>query len=258
MDATKLKTYLECPVCFIVPRSKIFVCKNSHKICEACYTKLKTQVNSKIKLCPQGECMYDNPPSRNLDLESIVDNSDVKHCCERSQCEVEMTKANILEHEAKCDFREVPCPATICEKKTVLRLLASHLKSEHNYRISGREIEFLVRFNTLTKGNSVDWPLQLWEYNRVQFFPQLVKRNGVWYAWVKVKGGPNDAEQWSYSAKTENKDNGIKMEFSGSVHPVDLRVEQVIQTGDCLQMNSKNIQKLKNNNGALLIKFKVF
>ena len=40
MEPAKLKTFLECPVCLVLPRSNNFQCINSHNICETCYIKL--------------------------------------------------------------------------------------------------------------------------------------------------------------------------------------------------------------------------
>jgi hypothetical protein len=52
MEAGKLRTYLECPVCFLLPGSEIFTCVNSHKICKCCYNKLHGEEGT--KQCPQG------------------------------------------------------------------------------------------------------------------------------------------------------------------------------------------------------------
>ena len=98
MDAKKLKSYLECPVCFLVPKAKILACSNGHKICESCFKRLKT-VNH-AKKCPLGGCDYSNPPHRIRDLEAIVENSDVKLSCSQSACKEEMTRQDLKSHEA--------------------------------------------------------------------------------------------------------------------------------------------------------------
>ena len=77
MDAAKLKNCLECSVFLAVPKEKIFVCSNGHKIYESCHVKIMAI----SKLCPLGKCRYANPPQRNRDLEMIVDNSDVMFNC---------------------------------------------------------------------------------------------------------------------------------------------------------------------------------
>ena len=69
------------------------------------------------------------------------------------------------------------------------------------------------------------------------------------------------ASQWVFSAKIENNVTRTRMEFSGAVSPVDLSLDQVIESGDCLQMNMKNMDKLmisENEAPCALIEFKVF
>eukprot|EP00092_Neocalanus_flemingeri_P038390 GFUD01041796.1.p1 GENE.GFUD01041796.1~~GFUD01041796.1.p1 ORF type:complete len:258 (+),score=54.16 GFUD01041796.1:73-846(+) len=256
MDASKLKTYLKCPVCLDIPRSKIFACSNGHKICESCYDKIRTTANMNAMLCPNGRCKYDNPPRRNRDLEYIVENSDVKLSCSRPLCQVEMAKDNLLKHEVECEFRTVPCPHTTCEKEIVFKQVEDHIKRVHQdvCRVLQRPKKRIM--NSLL--HNCDWKLYVWEQCKVQFYPQIVKRNGDWYFWVKIKEGPIVASQWKFSVKMENKDTGYRMEFSGSVHPVDLKVDQQMETGDCLRMSSKNVEKLQDVKECFKIEFKVF
>eukprot|EP00092_Neocalanus_flemingeri_P019297 GFUD01020903.1.p1 GENE.GFUD01020903.1~~GFUD01020903.1.p1 ORF type:complete len:259 (+),score=43.69 GFUD01020903.1:77-853(+) len=257
MDASTLKEYLKCPVCWFIPRSKIFVCSNSHKICESCFAKIQTTVNTNSKPCPTCRCHYDDPPHRNLDLESIVEKSNVELSCTRPRCQVEMTKDKLLEHEDECEFRTVPCPDTACKKKIFFKQLDAHIKIVHPELLVRYEI-YEVKFTTKLKPvPNIDCYLEALENNKVQFYPQCVKRNGVWYVWVKIKGGPSLASQWKFSAKTENENTGYSMEFTGSVHPVDLEMDQVMETDDFLRISNKNVVKL-GNAGRFVIKMKVF
>eukprot|EP00092_Neocalanus_flemingeri_P022055 GFUD01023920.1.p1 GENE.GFUD01023920.1~~GFUD01023920.1.p1 ORF type:complete len:257 (-),score=50.41 GFUD01023920.1:184-954(-) len=255
MDASTLKEYLQCPVCWYIPRSKIFVCSNSHKICESCFAKIQTTVNTNSKPCPSCRCHYDDPPHRNLDLESIVENSKVELSCRRPRCQVEMTKDKLLEHEDECEFRMVPCPIPACKKKIFFKQLEAHIKTVHQIPLVHDEIYGARIVNDLIP--NIDYDLHVLENNKVQFYPQCVKRNGVWYFWVKIKGGPSLASQWKFSAKAENENTGYSMEFTGSVHPVDLEMDQVMETDDFLRMSDKNVVKLENA-GSFVIKFKVF
>ena len=69
------------------------------------------------------------------------------------------------------------------------------------------------------------------------------------------------ASQWVFSAKIENKMTRNRLEFSGTVSPLDQSLDQVIETGDCLQMNKKNMDKLtvlENGVTHAKIEFKVF
>ena len=95
MDAQTLKAHLECLICFLVPKAKIFSCCNGHKICESCHKKIK-YTTANYKQCPQGGCRYNKPPHRLRDLEVIIDNSDVKVNCSKAGCEEEMPRTELV------------------------------------------------------------------------------------------------------------------------------------------------------------------
>ena len=125
MEAAKLKSYLECPICFLLPGGKIFACINSHQICESCYNKLPGP-----KFCPQG-CDYDDPPRRARCFETLIENSDFEQECSKQGCTVEMKKDCIAAHELKCIFRAVPCPDTTCQKQVMFKNIDLHLNENH-------------------------------------------------------------------------------------------------------------------------------
>ena len=100
-----------------------------------------------------------------------------------------------------------------------------------------------------------------------QFCIHFVKRGGVFCFWLQLIREIGDtididdsvasARKWRFSAKTENKDARFRMEFSGTVHPLDLRVKQVIETEECLQLKNKHVEKLVAEN-KIRISFEVF
>ena len=75
--------------------------------------------------------------------------------------------------------------------------------------------------------------------------PIFVKRNDHWYFWVIIKDDPEAARTWVFSAKAENDEERMSMEFSGFVHPIDLKVEEVIKTGQYLLLNRNSVEKLQ-------------
>ena len=111
MNAAVLKTLVECPVCFEVPRGKILACSNAHIICEPCHEKLVAAE----KQCPQGNCKYDQPARRCRELEAIVENANFDlNCCNASTgCQKMVEKETMKMHELECIFRPVPCPDTV-------------------------------------------------------------------------------------------------------------------------------------------------
>jgi hypothetical protein len=223
MEAVKLKSYLECPICFLLPRRKIFSCVNSHQLCETCYNKLTGAKN-----CPHG-CEFDNPPRRARVSEAMIENSDLDQNCSKQGCNVEMKKGDIEVHELKCIFRTVPCPVTKCQKEILFKNIEMHLRDKHTNVIPTNQpkIEpFLSKASLEAHRNN--WILFTYCENGVQFYPIFVKRNDHWYFWVSIKDDPVAASSWMFTAKAENQGNRMSMEYAGLVHPIDLKVEEIV------------------------------
>ena len=158
MNADILKSLVECPVCYQVPRGKILACSNSHKICEACFNK----IIAARKQCPQGNCPYDQPPRRYRELEAIVENANIDFSCSNAEdgCRVEMEKETLKKHEAECSFRKVPCPDTYCEQLILFSSIGDHISSYHLdlYELSSPRLEALINNTNMTDENNY-WSL---------------------------------------------------------------------------------------------------
>ena len=139
MDEHLLKSELTCPVCFTIPKSKIYLGVNGHKVCEHCYDKLKPKdpANGKKKQCPISSCDYDYPPRRNRDLENIIDKSGFEVNCAYAGCGVELTKHELANHEPKCPYRLVTCPDIWCNKMVRFRVIEKCAKC---MQLSSRQI----------------------------------------------------------------------------------------------------------------------
>jgi len=260
MNAAKLRSYLECPVCLMLPRIKIFVCTNGHKICESCYNKLKG--GEAAKACPQGGCTYDRPPRRARDAEAMIENSNFNHSCRMPGCLVEVKKDKLCAHEISCIFRKVPCPG--CDKEVQYKALNSHIKKSHEDSVV-IDSTFIALLNedTISKTNQT-WVLFIHREAGFEFYPTLVIKDGLWYFWIKMKADQLSVASWSYHAKSENVEHGMLVEFSGSVQTVDLGMDKVIETGQHMVLSKHNVKKLKANSTnaeyphKLTIKFKLF
>ena len=250
MEAAKLRTYLECPICFLLPRGKILSCANSHQICGSCFKKLGEDAAG-AKHCPQGGCEYDMPPRRARGFEAMIENSDFEQNCRKPGCNVEMKKDLIEAHEQKCIFRKVPCPVTSCQNKVVFKNIDLHIMLRHktitrtqpNVKPSMNE----ESLNELDRNQN--WLLFTYLDNGVQFYPVLVKRNGLFYFWVSIKDNPEAASAWVFTAKTKSGDNKFEVRARGLVHPVDMTVDEIIETGQYLLMNRKCVEKLTYQKG---------
>ena len=93
----------------------------------------------------------------------------------------------------------------------------------------------------------------LWEWRNESgyiFYPQLMKRGGLWYCWIKTKSDPTIAATYEVKAEVHNKETEFKMMYMGPVHPIDMPVQEVLKTGHYFLMNRQNIERLKMVRGA--------
>jgi len=241
MEAGKLKSYLECPICFFLPKGKIYSCVNSHQICESCYNKLSGARN-----CPQG-CQYDQPPHRARVCEALIENSELEQNCSKPGCEVEMKKDRIAAHELNCIFRIVPCPVATCQKDFLFKNIDLHIREKHKDTITltSPSFDYYLKDACL---NSIDenWVLFTFLENKVQFYCVFVKRSSLWYSWVSIKGGPAAAPAWVFTAKAKNDEKKMAVEFSGGfVHPIDSSINEIIESGQYLLLNRSTVEKLQ-------------
>merc|ERR1712096_471132 len=130
----------------------------------------------------------------------------------------------------------------------------SHIQDNHKYNITCKlpKIEPFLKEESLNAVD-MDWVFFTWSQNELQFYPQFVKREGLWYFWMKIKEDPIAAANWEVSAKVENVENQISLEFKGLVHPVDrksvikfkISSEVAIEKGysDIIRVSFKIIRK---------------
>ena len=131
MNASELKSQLECPICYTIPSCNVLVCVNGHRICLKCFSSLA------IKRCPQSRCQFDDPPRRNRDLESIIERGDWVRACPWRGCPAELEKNDLTAHQENCDrhpgrTKDAFCPFTGCQKLLTISDLENHLRSRHH------------------------------------------------------------------------------------------------------------------------------
>jgi len=110
-----LKTHVECPVCFEVPRTgPIYACPNGHHVCKNC----------KKESCPICREVMGN--NKSLLAVEVIEN--VLHKCKFVKCEdVFPLGKELTEHERICKHRKVSCPRSDCDKEFPLSDLLEHL-----------------------------------------------------------------------------------------------------------------------------------
>ena len=129
------------------------------------------------------------------------------------------------------------------------------------------ERNVFLSLKTSFNSETENWPLFAWTHTSgTVFYPQLLKRDHIWYYWIKAKTDPISAAKFEVTAEIQNPRSGFKMMLIGPVHPIDMTVKEVLKTGHYLHMNNQNIEKLKTTGGdaekcgytdQLLLKFNV-
>eukprot|EP00092_Neocalanus_flemingeri_P016759 GFUD01018126.1.p1 GENE.GFUD01018126.1~~GFUD01018126.1.p1 ORF type:complete len:271 (-),score=45.95 GFUD01018126.1:90-902(-) len=247
MDETKLRSHLQCPVCTFLPHNaKFFACKNGHQICEYCYDKVEN--------CPQGRCQYSFPPTRELVVEQMISEADMKINCQNAGrgCNVELVREDKIDHETECLSRLVPCPDAICQRLVVLSQLDDHQDDgEHDGRpvphtTEGEEHIFKISYVADIAHRHGDrfYANRSWIEGGFCFYRIIWKKTNFWYTWVTIEASPKRAAMWKYTVKVENKVTGACVETTGPVMPVDWTVKKVMESGFCLTLTSVVIESL--------------
>lgn len=236
MNPQQIRQTIECPVCFHVRSGSVYVCKMGHWVCVHCFDKLPA---APTKRCPMARCAFDNPPRRDLAVEQIVAGGGVALDCSNADhgCLATGAVAELEEHDPECPHREVPCPFTGCLVKIRLSELENHFATTGVMAVTTDSCssEFIIP----------TWPNHNQNYNisammksGIVFYKQLMVRDGLWFAWAKVKGGAREAAKWSCDVTVED-----IVSKNQQVHPMDSTAEEVLETGDYLVLNMQQARK---------------
>ena len=117
---TRVRSQLECPVCFNIPRDlPLPSCPSGHFVCRPCKTRVRD--------CPT--CRQPMPAnSINSVVGALIEQ--VEHNCKFSDqgCRVRMLLKDLVNHEKKCLDRTIPCPYSGCAQVVKLSNLTVMLE----------------------------------------------------------------------------------------------------------------------------------
>jgi len=265
MDAATIRTMIQCPFCFAIPTNKkFFSCKNSHKICEHCFNQLKPLPvkdggkKDTRKKCPQGDCLYSNPPHRNMEIEEMIKNYELEVNCKyyHDGCQVLDLKCNMVEHEKRCGCREVQCPNSECDKRLQVRQIFSHIKDLHKDALT-RDDKEMSDF-TLTcllkdefqQREVSTWISVIWNHKNGQtYFPMFEKRKNTWFAWIFMMANREETVKWESVVRIRDEERESVLEFTGPVFAVDVTGDEIITAGKCLALSDKQVDIMKSTEG---------
>jgi hypothetical protein len=175
----------------------------------------------------------------------MLENSKFEVKCCKPGCGQELRRDQVKDHEVRCVFRFVPCPD--CQKNIAFKDIDDHIRVKHKDAVEshGEEsyIEPIMKVERINVDR--DWVLFSHKHSGAQFYPQFVKRKGLWYFWVLMQEDPVAAANWAFHAKSTNEENQIAVEFSGMVHPLDMTMSEILESGQYLLLNKQRVDKLR-------------
>ena len=138
-----VKSQLECPVCFNIPRElPIPSCPSGHIVCRPC--------KKGVKNCPT--CRKPMPEGM---INSVVGGliEKVEHECKYSDqgCEVTVMLKDLVIHEDKCPDRTIKCPWPGCGDHVKLTSFDSHASKRHCTVVGSEGMEWEIIQNNVSR-----------------------------------------------------------------------------------------------------------
>jgi len=194
--------WMECPVCLETPRcGPIFSCRKGHILCRECQPK--------VSQCPT--CRDRHTDCRSLIAEKLLEATlkDTPVACKYrgSGCMLEDLVVSLVEHELKCMFRSVRCPAShrgACNWLGPLNKLIHHViqqkcaqvvkaKPPNSFFVSTIG-DFAAEQTVFSKSTPTHWkPVMLVSQEALKFFCYAIfyrDAGGYWFAYVRSFGEP--------------------------------------------------------------------
>ena len=138
-SSEELREDLECPVCFVIPKSgPIYQCEAGHIHCKLCHPQLHE--------CPV--CRGPIGNMRSLMTEKIIAKLPRKCVFAEYGClEDEKLPEEMLLHEKCCNFRLIKCISVGCNEDVPVSDIVDHCRLKHHWKVSD-EVDTLVIFHS--------------------------------------------------------------------------------------------------------------
>ena len=115
---TRVRSQLECPVCFNIPRDlPLPSCPSGHFVCRICKTRVMD--------CPT--CRQPMPANMtNSVVGALIE--EIQHKCKYNDqgCKVKLMLKDLVAHEKNCSERTFTCPFSGCNESVKLRFFDVH------------------------------------------------------------------------------------------------------------------------------------
>ena len=222
---TWVKSHLECPVCFNIPRDlPIPCCPSGHIVCRPC--------KKRVTDCPT--CRQPMPESMTNSLAGALIEQ-VQHKCKYSDhgCVVKMMLKDLQAHEKNCPERTIQCPYHICDSIVALKDFNEHaFNSRHSKQGTTNAMRFAITKNEMYVTGP--WPMfcvqthcVLFHVHFFHFIPQKCFALSVW---------SSTAEVAKYRANLKLTGDDREMSLSGLLIT---SVEKVPSNNSCMEENGE-------------------
>lgn len=274
-DKRELRSMLECPVCFELPRLKssgIYGCRNGHVLCQNC--------SAKVKQCPI--CRNEDMKCRSLVVEKLLASNfnDEEFNCRNTDCSKRMNLQALTEHELFCQHREVACPSNrrgTCKWNGPLLQLMNHIKAEKCLQVlvefQGDEIPNKIKIKeALAKDRGLlhkpqfnssigDFPEEsarsVFDRNDLvtHWKPILMLSRNIMDFWVHLTIERNSKGQWfliPFAMLPAEKSDQIHIRitvgnviYEGPVNTSQADKDEALKAGNYLLLNDEQVKKMK-------------
>ena len=189
----------------------------------------------------------------------------------RNGClEMNVNVEDLDHHQQKCIYRQVFCPNMSCEDgdKVLFKDIFDHLKIcmnepiEEEEMFKGGEDKLDTNIDTYvidvenTK-NAVSWyPSKMTSTCGAVFITSSCIENKTFYTWCCLLGSSDEANNYSCAYSVTNK-IGEKFNYSGPVHILDKKYDDIIASGSLLGIGIIAVRKSLNAEEGLQVKITI-
>ena len=198
-----MRQIAECPVCLQMPLGRVYICENSHPICDDCLPK--------VDKCPQGRCHYAKRRHglRDRTMEKMIANLDCEVPCHWSNegCTFKGNVKRAKRHKKQCCFRLMKCPDKDCTEALPILEFVNHMDLQHELKYGSRpdhdgtinEI-WNLSWDSLDEEVSNYFGQNSYVYEHLDksfiFKFRHSERKHLFYAWIHLIGSAKNAEEY--------------------------------------------------------------
>jgi len=238
---TKVRSQLECPVCFNIPRDlPLPSCPSGHFVCRPCKTRVRN--------CPT--CRQPMPANMtNSAIGALIEQ--VEHNCKFSDqgCQVKMLLKDLVTHEKKCPERTFICPYSGCVQLVQLGDFDCHALEGNRHSVNiqyrGHPPSGLMRFR-IHENNDVcpNWAMgcirtldELFHVNLAYHKPSNCFAFSIWLAKSQNEASKYEANLVINGPKSKLSFDGIQISSVGNTLSVDKCLDDTENISLCIQRN---------------------